>query len=96
MNVVYLDFNEAFDTASHKILIEKLLLYRLDEQRVRWLENSLNGQAQRVMISGTKISWRPVTSCIPQKSLLGLILFNTFINDLDDRAECTLGKEKNP
>lgn len=39
VGIVYLDFHEAFDTASDKILMEKLMQYRLDEQKVRWTEN---------------------------------------------------------
>ncbi|KAK4829841.1 hypothetical protein QYF61_006851 [Mycteria americana] len=35
-------------TASCKIFIDKLLMYGLDEQTVRWTENWLNGWAQRV------------------------------------------------
>ncbi|KAK4831780.1 hypothetical protein QYF61_019093 [Mycteria americana] len=48
LDIVYLDFRKAFDTAFHKILIEKLLKRGLDEQTVRWTENWLNGQAHRV------------------------------------------------
>lgn len=39
VDIVYMDFHKAFDTFSHKILIDKPLIYRLDEQTVRWVEN---------------------------------------------------------
>lgn len=49
----------------------------------------LEGRGQNVEANRLYITWRVTTSEELQRTILGLVLFNVFINDLQEMTECT-------
>lgn len=88
VDIVYLDFEKAFDSVNHFGMMEKLVMTGLDKNILFWLFSFISGRANVVKLCGAFSAEYSPTSGVPAGCSLSSVLFNIFINDI---TECARG-----
>ena len=78
---LFLDLSKAFDTVNHFILLSKLSHYRIVVMENFWFKSYLQQRRQIVYVNGVFSDIQAIKLGVPQVSVVGPILFLTYIND---------------
>jgi hypothetical protein len=89
-DMIVLDFAKAFDKVSHPRLLHKLRHYGIKGKNNQWITAFLESRTQAVVLENKYSDKVDVTSGVPQGSVLGLVLFLIYINDITDHMQSTI------
>ena len=90
--IMCIDQSAAFDSINFRILTDKLKLYRFNDCMIAWITEYLSFRTQYVSVGGADSIMKPISTGIPQGSILGPAIYSIYVNELseviNDYDEC--------
>ena len=85
--IAFADFSKAFDTVDYSVVIRKLHNISFSKQALRWSLSYLTDRQQFVQVNDKQSQFMDVQSGVPQGSILGPVLFNLYVNDMQNSIQ---------
>ena len=79
---IVIDLSKTFDTLTRKLLIAKLEAYGFDTKALYYIKGYLDNRKKRVLVNNDFSSFQEIIAGVRQDSILGLLLFSIFVNEL--------------
>ena len=92
VDIIYLDFQKAFDKVPHQRLLLKFKAHGIGDGLIDWIEQWLTDRRQRSIVDGEVSNRKSVLRGVPHCSVLGSLLFLLYTNDLDDNITSNVMK----
>ena len=88
--MIFIDFQTAFGTINHDILLTKMASLGFSNHSITWFQSYLSGKRFRVNIKNKYSSTAKIECGVPQGSILGHLLFLLYVNDMKHAVDCDL------
>ena len=79
---LFIDISKAFDSINHDILLSKLEYYGIRGVANSWFHSYITNRFQYIESANSSSLLRPIIAGVPQGSILGLILYILYVNDI--------------
>ena len=84
--IAFADFSKAFDTVNYRAILKLLHSIGFSHGALTWIFNYLSGRRQFVQINDKQSSILDVYFGVPKGSILGPVLFNLYVNNLQSNT----------